>query len=209
MFWFPQLTSSHPALKNYKMVKIESCFCSWATFHYFEIVCLVCYNQEHKPYWKKSDYFNKGFKECQPVRQPIKKVIDKGKAFFCKHVLAPIPQVKIKRDGVQCVAGTEQLTREFPSLHSSKGNWEVETRKRVPCASNSSINNILLQIFWAWGIPWALCSTHNPRSQEYSNNSKHSFPEVNAMTTARKSREQGNGQHYIFYLEAQSVGITA
>lgn len=136
-------TSSHPALKKYEMLTIESCFCSWATFHYFEIVCLVHYNQEHKPYWKKSDYFNKGLKECQPVRHPIKKLMNKGKAFFCKHVLTLIPQVKIKRDGVQCVAGTKQLMGEFPSLHSSKGNWEVETRKRVPCASNSSINSIL------------------------------------------------------------------
>lgn len=43
-----------------------------------------------------------------------------------------------------------------------------------------------------------MCSTQNPRSQEYSNNSIHFFPEVNAMTTA-KSREWGNGQHIFIW----------
>lgn len=71
----------------------------------------------------------------------------KGKAFFYEHVLAPIPQLKKKRDGVQCAAGTEQLTGEFPSLHSSKGNGGVETRERILCASNSSIINIQLYFF--------------------------------------------------------------
>lgn len=35
---------------NIKEVQIESCFGSWVTFHYFEIVCLVHYNQEHHPH---------------------------------------------------------------------------------------------------------------------------------------------------------------
>lgn len=60
---------------------------------------------------KKIWLFNKGLKECQPVRQPIKKLMDKGKAFFYKHMLTLIPRVKIKKDGVQCAAGTEQLNR--------------------------------------------------------------------------------------------------
>lgn len=100
-------------LKKYKMVKTEPCFGSWVTFHYFEIVCLVHYNQEHQPHWKKSDYFNKGLKECQPVRHPIKMLMDKGKAFFYKHVLTLIPKVKITRGGVQCAARTEKLNRRI------------------------------------------------------------------------------------------------
>lgn len=47
------------------------------------------------------------------MRQPIKKLMDKGKAFFYKHMLTLIPRVKIKKDGVQCAAGTEQLSRIF------------------------------------------------------------------------------------------------
>ena len=48
---------------------------------------------------------------------------------------------------MQHVAGTEQLTGEFPSLHSSKENGGVKTRKRILCASNGSIINIQLYFF--------------------------------------------------------------
>lgn len=43
----------------------------------------------------------------------------KGKAHFHKHVLALIPQLQTKQDGVQ--QGLSNL-QEFPSLQSSKGN---------------------------------------------------------------------------------------
>lgn len=47
------------------------------------------------------------------MRHSIKKLMDKGKAFFYNHVLTLILKVKIKRDGVQCAAGTEQLNRRI------------------------------------------------------------------------------------------------